>query len=78
MFNRLNTTSRIGKNSPWMCKFLDTLGAFPRGFRNHLRSLVHVLESVGLTNEPSRGNGLPIAFFIPRRLEFHFATERAE
>jgi hypothetical protein len=64
MFNILNTQKRTGKNSAWMCKFLDTLGAFFHGFLGHSRRPVHLLEKMGLRNQAFRLIGLRIAFPI--------------
>jgi hypothetical protein len=66
MFNILNRWIREGKNSPMVCKFLDSVSAFFHGIRGRHGRLFYLLERIGLRNSMFLPVGLRIAFLIER------------
>jgi hypothetical protein len=66
MFNILNKEPGKGKNSPRVCKFLDSLSPFSHGIRRLRESLSYVLERMGFRNRGFQPVGLRIAFSIGR------------
>ncbi len=66
MFNMLNGWIGKGKNSPMVCKFLDSLSAFSNGIHRLYRSLTYLLEGMSLRDCAFLPVGLRIAFPIGR------------
>jgi hypothetical protein len=66
MFNMLNSWVGKGKNSPRVCKFIDSLSAFWHGIQRFRESLSYLLEQMGLRNRAFQPVGLRIAFSIAR------------
>jgi hypothetical protein len=66
MFNMLNKGMGKGKNSPRVCKFLDSLSVFSHGIQRFHGSLCYLLERMGFRNRGFQPVGLRIAFFIGR------------
>jgi hypothetical protein len=64
MFNILNTLPETGKQSPIVCKILDSLSAFSHGILLPLERPFYPLERMGLRNHGFRAFGLRIAFTV--------------
>jgi hypothetical protein len=66
MFNRLNTRIAEGKNSPMVCKFLDSLSANSHSLLMLLRRACYLFEGMDLRKCAFEPVGLRIAFPIGR------------
>jgi len=66
MFNMLNSWIERGKNSPMVCKFLDSVSGFSHKFDRLFGGIPYLLERVGLRNGGFQPVGLRIALPIGR------------
>jgi hypothetical protein len=62
MFNMLNIEAEEGKNSPMVCKSIDSVSAFFHGIRGLKESPSYLLERTSLKNGGFEAVGLRIAF----------------
>jgi hypothetical protein len=62
MFNMLNNEIPGGKNSPMVCKFLDSVSAFFHGIPGLKKRPSYLVERIGLTSGGFESVGLRIAF----------------
>jgi hypothetical protein len=66
MFNMLNIRIRKGKNSPAVCKFLDSVSAFRHCLLPLREGPSYLLEGMDLRNRAFLPVGLRIAFSFCR------------